>query len=82
MTTHTYSSDQAFKHRATHPVPASVPAPPEAMASVYARVAESDGLKWRTLVEVTEAVRMFLNPVLIGTTTRWETEDWAWRSGR
>ncbi len=60
--------DQTFKHGATHPVPASVPVPPEVWASVYARVAESDGLKWRTLVEVTEAVQTFLNPVLIGTT--------------
>lgn len=74
--------DQTFKHRATHPVPESVPEPPASWASVYARIAENDGLKWRTLVEVTEAVQAFLNPVLVGTTARWGTEAWAWRSGK
>jgi hypothetical protein len=72
--------DQTFEHRATHPVPASVPAPPNAWTSVYARLAESDRLKWRTLAEVTEAVRTFLNPVLAGTSARWGTEAWDWQT--
>jgi len=70
--------DRTFEHRATHPVPESVPAPPEAWASVYARVAESDGLKWRTLVEVTEAVQSFLDPVLAGNPASWRAESWSW----
>jgi len=72
--------EQTFEHRATHPVPASVPAPPDAWAPVYARIAESDGLEWHTLVEVTEAVRTFLNPVLAGTNARWGTAAWVWQT--
>jgi hypothetical protein len=72
--------EQTFEHRATHPVPASVPAPPAAWAPVYARIAESDGLEWHTLVEVTEAVRTFLDPVLAGTNSRWGTEAWVWQA--
>jgi hypothetical protein len=74
--------EQTFTHRATHPVPPSVPAPSNAWASVYARIAESDGLKWRTLAEVTVAVQTFLNPVLAGTSARWGTEAWAWKTGK
>lgn len=74
--------DQTFEYRGTHPVPVSVPAPPEAWVPIYARIAESDGLEWRTLVEITEAVQTFLDPVLAGTATRWETEAWAWLSGK
>lgn len=73
--------EQTFNHRATHPVPTSVPAPPEVWASVYARIAANDGLKWRTLVEVTEAVRKFLNPVLVGTNARWSAGSGAWQAG-
>ena len=74
--------EQTFKHRATYPVPASVPGPPDAWASVYARIAESDGLKWCTLVELTEAVQTFLNPVLAGASARWGTEAWTWQEHR
>jgi hypothetical protein len=72
--------DRTFEHRATHPVPPSVPQPPDAWVPVYARVAESDGLRWRTLAEATKAVQSFLDPVLSGTAARWGTEAWAWSS--
>jgi len=70
--------DQTFEYRGTHPVPVSVPAPSEAWAPVYARMAENDELEWRTLAEITEAVQTFLDPVLMGTAIRWEAEAWAW----
>jgi hypothetical protein len=70
--------DRTFEHRATHPVPTLVPEPPAAWAPVYARIAANDGLRWRTMDEVMEAVRSFLDPVLAGTPTRWEAEAWAW----
>ncbi len=72
--------DQTFEHRATHPVPTLVPPPPEVWAPIYERIAESDGLQWRMLIEVTEAVQAFLNPVLAGTTARWNTETRAWHN--
>lgn len=70
--------DRTFEHRATHPVPDSVPAPSAAWEPVYARIAVNDGLKWQTLEEVTRAVRSFLDPVLAGVSGTWTWEDWAW----
>ena len=74
--------DRTFEHRATHPVPASVPAPPAAWAPVYARIAANDGLRWQTLERVTEAVQAFLDPVLAGELWSWQAETWAWGPGR
>ncbi|MBL4682968.1 MAG: nucleotidyl transferase AbiEii/AbiGii toxin family protein [Nannocystaceae bacterium] len=73
--------DRTFDHRATHPVPASVPQPPSAWEPVYGRIAANDGLIWRTLKDVTEAVRSFLDPVLAGASTIWDPETWAWSEG-
>jgi len=70
--------DRTFEHRATHPVPKSIPDPPTSWAPVYERIAANDGLKWRTLVEVTEAVQSFLDPVLAATPASWRAESWAW----
>jgi hypothetical protein len=70
--------ERTFKHRATHPVPASAPAPPEAWAPVYARMAANDRLKWQTLDELTRAVQTFLDPLLAGEIGKWEAEAWAW----
>ena len=74
--------EQTFKHRLTHPVPVSVPEPPESWELVYARIAESDALKWHTLEEVTKAVQIFLNPVLAGTKARWRAETWSWQNSK
>ena len=71
--------EQTFKHRSTHSVPVSVPEAPEAWKMVYARIAVSDALQWRTLEEVTKAVQTFLNPVLAGTKARWRAETWSWQ---
>jgi len=71
--------DRTFEHRATHPVPESVPAPSAAWAPVYARIASNDGLEWQTLEEVTRAVQSFLNPVLAGELGTWTVKGWAWR---
>jgi hypothetical protein len=74
--------NQTFEYRATHPVPDSFPEPPSSWATVYERMASNDGLQWPTLVEVTSAVRAFLNPVLAGTNARWEPQTWTWRESR
>lgn len=73
--------ERTFEHRGTHPVPVSVPEPPAAWVPVYERIAQNDGLRWRTLNEVTEAVRSFLGPVLAGrAAVNWHAEAWAWRA--
>ena len=74
--------DRTFEHRATHPVPASVPEPATAWVPVYARIAANDGLAWLTLEEVTEAVQAFLDPVLAGELGSWGAEAWAWSSAQ
>lgn len=70
--------DRTFEHRATHPVPTSVPDPPKSWAPVYERIADNDGLKWRTLGEVKDAVQYFLDPVLAGNPAKWNAESWSW----
>lgn len=68
-----------FGFRGTHPAPMKCPPPPMDWAAPYARMAENDGLAWKTLAEVTRAVEAFLDPVLesaeCGT---WEPSGWHW----
>jgi hypothetical protein len=70
---------QTFDFRKTHAVPSSLPAPPAAWAQAYARMAEENGLRWRTLEEVTVAAKAFLDPILGGAqVARWQPESWSW----
>ncbi len=71
--------NRTFEHRATHAVPISVPDPPMSWTPVYERIAENDGLPWRTLIEVTKAVQTFLDPVLTGTSVTWNAGAWSWQ---
>lgn len=71
---------ETFAHRRTHAVPASLPDPAPTWEPVYARMAANDELPWRTLGELDVAVRAFLDPVLAGTTGRWDPQAWQWRS--
>ncbi|MCK5689159.1 nucleotidyl transferase AbiEii/AbiGii toxin family protein, partial [Myxococcota bacterium] len=70
--------EQTFEHRATHPVPTSIIAPPNSWAIVYERIAANDGLQWSTLPELTRAVQYFLNPVLAGNAQIWKADEGRW----
>ena len=76
-----------FEFRGTHPLPSAVPAPPEAWAPVYSRMATEDELRWRTIADVFGAVRTFLDPLLQsgrpvgGTALTWNPSEWAWMNG-
>jgi hypothetical protein len=72
---------ETFAHRATHAVPSSLPDPARSWEPVYARMAASDDLPWRTLDGLVLAVRAFLDPVLAGTEGRWDPQAWRWRGG-
>jgi hypothetical protein len=72
---------ETFAHRATHELPISLPEPAEAWEPVYARMAASDDLPWRTLDGLVLAVRAFLDPVLAGTDGHWDPQAWRWRRG-
>lgn len=58
--------EKTFSFRGTHSLPSSTPMPPEAWKSVYETMAREDGLPWKSLAEVTLAVREFLDPILAG----------------
>ena len=74
-----HAIEQTFNHRAVHPVPETLPAPAEAWRVPYDRMASSDRLRWPDLDSVTEAVRGFIDPVLLGHTGTWDPTGWAWK---
>lgn len=72
--------EQTFTFRKTHQLPDAVPAPAEAWRRPYAAMAREDRLTWRTLDDVTRAVRAFLDPVLAGGLDgTWDPGAWGWR---
>lgn len=74
--------ERTFEFRGTHPVPPAVPQPPESWAAPYAAMAESDDLAWKTLPEVAEATKTFLDPVLASADCgTWEPATRLWRRG-
>lgn len=50
----------------------------DAWSPIYAWIAETDGLPWKTLDAVVEAVRCFLNPVLANVSGRWAPDRRHW----
>jgi len=73
--------ETTFEFRNTHPVPAAIPMPPESWEAPYAAIATADQLPWATLQQVTEAVSLFLDPILrpddvLGS---WEPSQWRWQ---
>jgi hypothetical protein len=70
---------RTFAFRKTHPLPNGIPAPPESWASAYARMAEENGLRWRTLAEVLAAARSFVEPALELVSGTWSPDEWTWR---
>lgn len=70
--------ERTFEHRGTHPVPAAIPQPSVAWTPVYERMATTDHLRWSTLADLIEAVRAFLDPVLVEGSGRWIPDTWTW----
>lgn len=74
--------ERTFNFRASHPLPSTLPEPPSTWLAAYARMAVDDGLRWRTLAEVTDAARAFLAPVLAGELGTWDSERGGWDFSR
>lgn len=71
--------EKTFSFRKTHPLPKTVPSPPENWEKRYAKIADREELRWKTLDEVTMAVKAFLDPVLAGEKVgEWNSELWSW----
>jgi hypothetical protein len=68
--------EATFSFRNTHPLPATIPAPPPGWAPVYAQMAASNSLPWRDLEAVLSSVQAFLNPVLAGAEGTWDGTAW------
>jgi predicted nucleotidyltransferase component of viral defense system len=74
--------EQTFEYRKTHPLPGKLPAPSSAWANPYMAMAREDQLRWKTIEEVLEAARSFLDPVLAGRVdATWDPEGWQWQTG-
>jgi hypothetical protein len=73
--------ERTFASRGTHEVPVEMPRPPTAWEAVYERMAQTDGLPWRTIKELDEVVVRFLVPLLAGEEGRWNPDGWKWSAG-
>jgi hypothetical protein len=76
--------EQTFRLRGTHPLPPSFPDPPDEpearWESRYAAMADEYDLRWRSLAEVVEVVKSFLEPVLLNrSVSSWSPERWSWQ---
>jgi hypothetical protein len=67
-----------FARRNTHPTPVNLPAPSSAWATPYARIAEQNGLRWRSLADVFGAAASFIDPILAGEGGVWNPGNWSW----
>lgn len=75
--------EQTFAFRKTHPLPPSVPPPPQAWLTPYAAMARGNALDWTTLEDVTKAAQAFLDPVLAGgLAATWAPGSWTWAAMR
>lgn len=74
--------EKTFRFRGTHSLPTSVPTAPDFWEGPYAAMAASDGLRWKTLKDVMEAVSSFLDPVLGHSSEGgiWVPADWCWQT--
>lgn len=74
--------EQTFPFRNTHSLPAQLPQPLTIWATPYAAMARENQLTWLTLLDVTEAARQFIDPVLAGgIDATWEPQHWCWELG-
>lgn len=72
--------EKTFSFRATHPLPPSLPHPPENWLKAYGEMAKDNDLPWTTLDQVTAAAGAFLDPVLASKGGIWLPTAWAWDS--
>lgn len=68
-----------FEAVGTHPLPATLPAPPESWTQPLRRMADETGLAWREIDDAVTAIQQFVNPVLQSQHTgRWNPISWTW----
>lgn len=70
--------ERTFKHRATHTIPQALPDPAHGWKPVYERIARVDDLPWKTIEDLVDVVRRFIDPLLYGITGTWNPQGWTW----
>lgn len=70
--------EQIFHHRGTHVVPPAMPLPAKEWKPIYERMAQADDLPWKTIEELVDAVRGFIDPLLGGVQGTWDPQAWTW----
>lgn len=73
--------ERTFHHRATHPIPSTLPPPPLEWSDRYSYLADENKLPWATIALLMTAVEAFINPVLSGSAGRWDRQGWQWKAG-
>jgi len=71
--------EQTFNHRATHAIPQMMPDPASGWKPVYERIARADDLDWKTIEELVDVVRRFIDPLLGGVAGTWNPRSWTWK---
>ena len=70
-----------FTVRGTHSPPDKFPKPPAEWTTAYELLAKDQNLPWKSLVDVEQAAREFLDPVLDdAAVTTWDPEHWRWNT--
>lgn len=68
-----------FEARHTHPLPVTLPSPPDSWSQPLRRLADETGLVWRELDDAVAAVQEFVDPVLQNQNAgRWSPILWTW----
>jgi len=71
-----------FETRQTHMLPTSLPPVPKGWSRPYRRMVAEVGIDYSTLDQANEALKRFLNPLLIEKTLgTWDPSTWSWTLG-
>lgn len=70
-----------FDARHTHPLPTTLPFPPDSWSQPLRRMADETGLIWRELDDAVTAAQQFMDPVLQSQFSgTWNPTAWAWQA--
>lgn len=68
-----------FDSRQTHPLPTQLPDPPKDWRRSFGKLAGDVGLGYGTLDDAVDALRQFLDPILVGEVDKeWNPTSWSW----
>jgi hypothetical protein len=70
-----------FEHANTHPIPGSIPPPPQDWDLTYKKLISEVGAKDISLWQTYSKLQQFLDPVLGGNFMNldWDNDDWSWK---